>query len=151
MLLLQGIPQMEPLVMEAISWAFKPTLQSVHPQEAQVLAWRESIASTITAALYPARQYISKMQAYGSWLALDPTAYVDNLTVSNFSWSLQPLSTLSAWRSWLGQHANLGHLLAVQAMLCLSHHFHKRARLLRLNICMMHGSFPTHLHATLPA
>ena len=79
----QGILQMEPLVMEAISWAFKPTLQSVHPQEPQVLAWRGSIASTLTAALYPARQYIAKVQAYESWLALDPTAYVEALQVSN--------------------------------------------------------------------
>ena len=68
--------------MEAISWAFKPTIQSVHPQEPQVLAWRESIASTLTAALHPARQYIAKVQAYCSWLVLDPVAYVEALQVS---------------------------------------------------------------------
>ena len=73
---------MEPLVMEAISWAFKPTIQSVHPQEPQVLVWRESIASTLTAALYPARQYIAKVQAYCSWLVVDPVAYVEALQVN---------------------------------------------------------------------
>ena len=67
--------------MEAIAWAFKPTIQSVHPQEPQVVAWRESIAATLTAALYPARQYIAKVQAYCSWLAVDPVAYVEALQV----------------------------------------------------------------------
>ncbi len=74
---------MEPLVMEAISWAFRPVLESIHPQEPQVLALRDSIASTLTAALIPVRQYIAKAQAYETWLAVDPTAYVDALQVSN--------------------------------------------------------------------
>lgn len=68
--------------MEAIAWAFKPTIQSVHPQEPQVMAWRESIAATLTAALHPARQYIAKVQAYCSWLVVDPVAYVEALQVS---------------------------------------------------------------------
>ncbi len=71
--------------MEAISWAFRPVLESIHPQEPQVLALRESIASTLTAALLPVRQYIAKAQAYETWLAVDPTAYVDALQVSNAS------------------------------------------------------------------
>ncbi len=67
--------------MEAISWAFKPTVESVHPQEPQVLAWSETIASTLTVALAPVRQYVAKVQAYESWLLLDPVAYVEALQV----------------------------------------------------------------------
>lgn len=67
--------------MEAIAWAFKPTIQSVHPQEPQVVAWRDSIAATLTAALHPTRQYMAKVQAYCSWLAVDPVAYVEALQV----------------------------------------------------------------------
>ena len=151
MLLLQGIPQMEPLVMEAVSWAFKPTLQSVHPQEAQVLAWRESIASTLTAALYPARQYITRLQAYESWLALDPSAYVDNLQVRKHSWTLQLLSAMSAWKSWLG----LGCLPLGSPACCLAHAALATVRQWcpkeRLSICRMHGGFTVHLYASLPA
>ena len=69
--------------MEAISWAFRPVLESIHPQEPQVTALRDSIASTLTTALIPVRQYITKVQAYETWLAVDPTAYVDTLQVSN--------------------------------------------------------------------
>lgn len=69
--------------MEAIFWAFRPVLESMHPQEPQVLALREVIASTLTAALLPVRQYITKVQAYEAWLAVDPTAYVDALQVIN--------------------------------------------------------------------
>ena len=68
--------------MEAISWAFKPVLESVHPQEPQVLAGREAISSTLEAALVPVRQYIARVQAYEGWLAVDPAAYVDALQVS---------------------------------------------------------------------
>lgn len=71
--------------MEAISWAFKPTIQSVHPQEPQVLAWRESVASMLTAALFPARQYIAQVQAYCSWLVVDPSAHVEALQVSRLT------------------------------------------------------------------
>lgn len=73
---------MEPLVMEAVSWAFRPTVESVHPQEPQVLVWRDSIASTLTAALVPVRQYIAKVQVYEAWLTVDPVVYVDALQVS---------------------------------------------------------------------
>lgn len=93
--LLQGIPQMEPLVMEAIPWAFKPTIQSVHPQEPQVLEWRASIASTLTAALYPTRQYIAKVQAYCGWLAIDPVAYLEGFQVN------RPMTTLTHTPFWL--------------------------------------------------
>ena len=78
---MQGISRMEPLVMEAISWAFKPVLESVHPQEPQILAWRDGIASTLTAAMVPVRQYIVKVQAYETWLAVDSAAYVEALQV----------------------------------------------------------------------
>lgn len=71
--------------MEAISWAFKPTIQSVHPQEPQVLEWREIIASTLTAALYPTRQYIAKVQAYCSWLVIDPVAYLEDFQVNRLT------------------------------------------------------------------
>ena len=68
--------------MEAISWAFKPVLESVHPQEPQVQAGREAIANTLEAALVPVRQYIARVQAYEGWLAVDPAVYVDALQVS---------------------------------------------------------------------
>ena len=91
---------MEPLVMEAISWAFKPTIQSVHPQEPQVLAWRESVASMLTAALFPARQYIAQVQAYCSWLAIDPVAYVEALQVWGFVWYSFAAASYCSIISW---------------------------------------------------
>lgn len=86
--------------MEAISWAYKPTIQSVHPQEPQVLALRESIASKLTAALYPARQYIAKVQTYCSWLEVDPVAYVEALQVS--PWRRESCSFLFNIEWWIG-------------------------------------------------
>lgn len=73
---------MEPLVLEAMSWAVKPTINSVHPQEPHVLALRKQIQDILTAALQPARQYIAKLQAYESILALDIAAYVEALQAS---------------------------------------------------------------------
>ena len=79
---LQGIPQMEPLVMEAMSWAAKPTVDSVHPQEPNVLSCREQIKSTLATSLQPAYDYIARVQAYESWLTIDTAAYVDALQAS---------------------------------------------------------------------
>ena len=67
--------------MEAIFWSFRPTVESVHPQEPQVLAWRDSVASTLAAALTPAREYTARVQAYECWLGVDPVAYVEALQV----------------------------------------------------------------------
>lgn len=82
---LQGIPQMEPLVMEAMSWAARPTVDSVHPQEPSVLACREQIKSALTAALQPVHDFLAKLQVYNSWLLIDPVAYVEALQASHLS------------------------------------------------------------------
>ena len=65
--------------MEAMSWAAKPTIDSVHPQEPAVLACREQIQSALATSLQPAYDYIAKVQAYESWLTIDAAAYVDAL------------------------------------------------------------------------
>lgn len=84
---------MEPLVMEAMSWAAKPTVDSVHPQEPNVLACREYIKSTLTAALQPVHEYIAKVQVYSSWLTVDPAAYLAGLQASLSHLALQACMT----------------------------------------------------------
>ncbi|KAL0019092.1 hypothetical protein WJX77_000912 [Trebouxia sp. C0004] len=134
----QGIPQMEPLVMEGISWAFKPVLESIHPQEPQVLTLRESIASTLTAALMPVRQYIAKAQAYETWLAVDPTAYVDALQAKSEELSLSEVQAeinkhqreLVAMQSALPASINLG-FTALQLVKVRDLIISKKQRLIR--------------------
>jgi dynein heavy chain, axonemal len=81
--ILQGIPDLEPLVMERIFFAHKPQLASVQAQEAQVVAVREQVAAHITAALVPVRQFLTKLQEYEPWLRVDAAAYVAVLEVCN--------------------------------------------------------------------
>ena len=71
--------------MDSMSWAAKPTVDSVHPQEPSVLAYREQIESTLTTALQPAYEYIAKVQSYESWLTIDAAAYVETIQASHLS------------------------------------------------------------------
>ena len=81
-LLLQGVPELEALVMENMLFAHKPNLCSVHPQEPQVLFVRDQVAASVTAALVPAHQFLAKLQTYNAWLQLDVPAYITSLEVS---------------------------------------------------------------------
>ena len=68
--------------MENMLFAHKPNLCSVHSQEPQVLAVRDQVAASVTAALVPAHQFLAKLQPYSAWLQLDVPAYITSLEVS---------------------------------------------------------------------
>ncbi|KAK9803422.1 hypothetical protein WJX72_010826 [[Myrmecia] bisecta] len=72
----QGIQQLEPLVMEKMFWATKPTLGSVHPQEPALLALKDSLSATLAGALAPLRSYLALFQSHEHLLQLDIAAYV---------------------------------------------------------------------------
>lgn len=55
----QGLPHLEPAVMENLFWATLPLLSSVHSQEAHVVSMRSRLRGVVTAALAPLSQYVA--------------------------------------------------------------------------------------------
>lgn len=56
----QGIPLLEPAIMENLFWATIPPLNTVHPMEEQVVKMREQLASKLQAALVPVGAYLEQ-------------------------------------------------------------------------------------------
>ncbi|KAG1679690.1 hypothetical protein FOA52_006209 [Chlamydomonas sp. UWO 241] len=76
---LQGLPQLEPAVMESLFWAVVPMLNAVHPLEEFVQEMRASLVSTLGNALGPVAEYLQRYEQYAPLLKLNPEAYVAEL------------------------------------------------------------------------
>jgi hypothetical protein len=76
---LQGLPDLEPAIMEALKWPDAPLLNSPHPQEAGLVAQREALAAALGGALVPLREYLRLWVAHEHLLTLQPHEFVAEL------------------------------------------------------------------------
>ncbi|GAX80571.1 hypothetical protein CEUSTIGMA_g8008.t1 [Chlamydomonas eustigma] len=73
---LQGMPQLEPAIMEALFWAVVPTLNSVHPLEEAVQELKTELTTMLKRALEPFTEYLEQYRKYEPLLVMVPEAYV---------------------------------------------------------------------------
>jgi dynein heavy chain, axonemal len=75
----EGLCQLEPLVMTKLYWAYRPKLQSVHPQEEEVLAMMDAVHAAWTRVVRPLLQYESLFRKYEPLLERNNEAHVKAL------------------------------------------------------------------------
>lgn len=68
----EGLGQLEPLVMSKLYWAYRPKLQTVHPQEEEVLAMTRTVQTAWERVVEPLVQY------KGLYAKLEPVLQRDN-------------------------------------------------------------------------
>ena len=55
---LQGLPQLEAAIMEALFWAVIPALNAVHPMEEHVQQLKTELEAMMTKSLEPVGEYL---------------------------------------------------------------------------------------------
>jgi len=91
--LLQGLPQLEPAIMEGLFWPAAPSLTSPHPAEPGISGLRESLSASLTAALLPLRDYLSLWCALEPLLASTPEAIMSVLAAKGAELTLAEVTT----------------------------------------------------------
>ncbi|GMH32802.1 hypothetical protein BSKO_00636 [Bryopsis sp. KO-2023] len=76
---IQGIPQIEPAVMEKLVWSHVPKLNAPHSMEPGVVKLRESVRAMWEDPLAASRTYLQQYGRYEWLAALDVDAHVKNL------------------------------------------------------------------------
>lgn len=79
---LQGLPQLEPAVMEKLFWPTVPILSSVHLQEQVTITHRDGLSKCVAAALQPVKEYLAQYKTYEGLLTLSVEGYIDALQVT---------------------------------------------------------------------
>ncbi|KAI9104654.1 dynein heavy chain and region D6 of dynein motor-domain-containing protein [Phlyctochytrium arcticum] len=70
-----GLPELEPLVLDQMFWAAKPTLQIPHSREFAVAQLRQRLVHSIRDSIKPLQQYLSQYDRHLSLLSLDIAKY----------------------------------------------------------------------------
>lgn len=107
---LQGLPQLEPAVMDKLFWPTSPLLSAVHPQEEVAARARDALSGCLLAALQPLRRCVPD-----SWADAEAgsTAAACNCECMHRRKQVLPLPTLL--------HTNANTNAATwRAMLCMS-------------------------------
>ena len=71
----EGLPQLEPLVLEQIFWASKPVLQNVHPKDPAVKKYRTKLVQSVKVAIEKLEEYLRHYDKYLKMLNLDITQF----------------------------------------------------------------------------
>ncbi|KAJ3337633.1 hypothetical protein HDU93_000776 [Gonapodya sp. JEL0774] len=73
---LDGLPQLEPLVMDVMFWAMKPVLETVRDSEPAVARLRMSVRAAVKESLIPLEAYLRQYDKHLKMLTLDPLQYM---------------------------------------------------------------------------
>ncbi|GBF98747.1 dynein heavy chain axonemal [Raphidocelis subcapitata] len=76
---LQGLPDLEPQLMEHLFWPEPRKLTSLHPQEPEAVAARAALEEALARGLLPMRDYLNCWKRYEPLLALSVEAEVERL------------------------------------------------------------------------
>lgn len=76
----QGIPQLEPQVMENLFWSSQPTFQTPHPMEEQIQAMRNELMDSLAGALVPVQAYLDKYKQFEDFLQTDIPAAIQRMS-----------------------------------------------------------------------
>ncbi|TPX54258.1 hypothetical protein SeMB42_g00367 [Synchytrium endobioticum] len=71
----EGLPQLEPLVLDQLFWPAKPPLQSPHPREPEVMGLRAKLQRALREGIRPLEAYIQQFDKYLPRMNLDPAKY----------------------------------------------------------------------------
>ncbi|KAI9349443.1 dynein heavy chain and region D6 of dynein motor-domain-containing protein [Zopfochytrium polystomum] len=72
---IDGLPQLEPVVLDQMFWASKPNLQTPHTKEPAIQKLRESLRQALLQGLAPLEQYLLQYEKHLKLLNLDIAAY----------------------------------------------------------------------------
>ncbi|KAJ3125137.1 Dynein heavy chain 1, axonemal [Nowakowskiella sp. JEL0407] len=81
----EGLPQLESIVLDQIFWATKPTLQVPHNKEQQITILREQLRQAIRDGLIPLEQYIKTYDKHLKILNLDIAQFAQDYENENHS------------------------------------------------------------------
>eukprot|EP00842_Homolaphlyctis_polyrhiza_P000689 jgi/Hompol1/1620/HPOL_005663-RA len=79
----ENLPQLEPLVLDQMFWAAKPTLQTVHVKEAAVRRCRQNLINAIRDGIAPLEQYLTFFSRHLKLLNLDITQFAVQYEAEN--------------------------------------------------------------------
>lgn len=77
---LQGIPSIEPSIMESLFWGSIPILNAVHPMEPRVITAREALENTVKFSLVALNDYLKQYEKYNHLLELDVNKFCQELS-----------------------------------------------------------------------
>ena len=110
----EGLPQLEPLVLDQLFWPSKPPLQSPHPREPDVVALRAKLQKALREGLRPLDEYLQKYDQHLPRMNLDPAKYAIEYEESARSLEELEHDVLDHMRDWaqlerdIPAHINLG-------------------------------------------
>ncbi|KAF6265909.1 dynein heavy chain 2 [Scenedesmus sp. NREL 46B-D3] len=102
---LQGLSQLEPAIMDLLSWPSVPLLNAVHLQEEVTVRARDAVSGCLLASLQPLCCYLAKYAAYEPLLTMSVEAYVDVLAAKGTELGLADIS-----REVASHSAELAHM-----------------------------------------
>ena len=77
---LQGIPSIEPSIMENLFWGSIPILNAVHPMEPKVVSARDALEKTVKFSLVALESYLKQYEKYNELLELDVNQFCTDLS-----------------------------------------------------------------------
>ena len=110
----EGLPDLEPVVMDQMFWATKPTLQTPHSKEANVVHLRERLRQAIRDGVEPLERYIRKFDKHIPLLSLDISQYAQEYENENHSVDEMERDIVRHMQEWealdkdIPSHINLG-------------------------------------------
>jgi dynein heavy chain len=75
----QAIPQLDPSIMESLTYTTIPLLDSVYPMEAKVVMWRSKLSELVRHAVVAVRTYLALYDQYLPLLELDVADYLKQM------------------------------------------------------------------------
>lgn len=111
---IDGLPQLEPLVVENINWVNKPVLETITEHDAFSKRSKETLIHLLKEAIEPAKQYLAKFEKYGPRLTMDIPKFIQAYEAEEKSLEdiekdvLKYASESEALEKEVPLHANLG-------------------------------------------
>jgi dynein heavy chain len=110
----EGLPELEPAIMDKIFWASKPLLDSVHPQEPVVIQLIAKLRKVFRESLPPLEMYLRHYDKHIKLLNLDITQYAamyeeENKTIEEMEQDI--INHTHSWESLerdIPSHINIG-------------------------------------------
>jgi dynein heavy chain len=110
----EGLPQLEPLILDQMFWSTKPEIQTPHQQEPVTLSYRQKFRQVIKQGLAPLEEYLKQYEKYHELLNLDVTKFAKEYDAKNLSSHEIEVDYIKYLQEWelidkdVPSHVNLG-------------------------------------------